>query len=209
MMHVTLISLLQGSAPIQSSTDTVLDWFTGALVFVGFLQVWALVGQMRLVKSQDDHFKNSERAWLLADLSWWREGLNVALLSERTGFDPEARFTVVTAKLTCRNEGKSPAWIDEVRTKGEIVKRPNNVAPDKESLQCNGPMQPAGADKESFKVLQIKCRGHATKEDFVCLYVLVEYHDIFGIPRETKLGYALDAGQLARQDALTERNGNT
>ncbi len=186
-----------------------LDWFTGALVFVGLLQVCVLVGQMRLVKSQDDHFKNSERAWLLAYLSWSREGLNVALLSERTGFDPEAQFTVVTVKITCRNEGKSPAWIDEVRTRAEIVKRPNNVAPDKESLQCNGPMQPAGADKESFKVLQIRCRGHATKEDFLCLYVLVDYHDIFGIPGETRLGYVIDAGQLARQYALTERNRNT
>jgi hypothetical protein len=187
-----------------------LDWFTGALVLVGLLQVCVFLGQMRLVKSQDDHFKNSERAWLLADLSWWREGLNVALLSQRTGFDPEARFTVVTVKLTCTNEGKSPAWIDEVRTKGEVVKCIDNVAPSKESLQCNGPMQPTGAGKESFRVLQIRCHGQATEEDFLCLYLLVEYHDIFGVPRETSLGYVVDgAGQLVRQEALTERNRNT
>jgi hypothetical protein len=139
-MHVTLLLLLQGSASARTSTDAMLDWFTGALVFVGLIQVCVLVGQMLLVKSQDDHFKNSERAWLLADLCWARSMLNVVEHAERTGFDPEARFTVVTVKLTCTNEGRSPAWVDEVRTKAEIVKRPSNIAPDKESLQCNGPM---------------------------------------------------------------------
>lgn len=42
------------------------------------------------------------------------------------------------------------------------------------------------------------------------VYVLIEYRDIFGMKRETHLGYVIfDEDNIARQEGLPERNRNT
>ena len=87
--------------------------FTGLLVVVGFLQWW-------LIRRQDKHFRISERAWILADLSWYPGQLNVCLGTTQRGELIE-EHTDVSVKLTCKNEGRSPAWVDEVHGCVEIV----------------------------------------------------------------------------------------
>ena len=179
-----------------------IEIFTGLLVLVGFLQ-WLLI------RRQDKHFRISERAWILADLSWYPGQLNVAEGTSQRG-DVREEHTVVSVKLTCKNEGKSPAWVDEIRGCVEIVAKGSAIhIPERSRLSTFGPVEPIGADKEQSRLLQMQCDGHGKQGEFISVYVIVEYHDIFGIKRETFLGYSVDGSNLYRQLALSERNRNT
>jgi hypothetical protein len=71
-------------------------------------------------------------------------------------------------------------------------------------------MEPLGADKEQFRLLQMQCDGHQKENEFLSVYVVVEYHDIFGTKRETSLGYSIHANSdIYRHFALSRRNRNT
>lgn len=182
-----------------------IEVFTGLLVLVGFLQ-WLLIRQ------QDKHFRTSERAWILADLSWEPGQLDVTTgTTQRGGLteDVTENHTDVNVKLSCRNAGKSPAWIDEVRGCVEIVTRGSAIGiPESKKLSTFGPIDPLGADKEQSRLLQMRCGGDMKENDVVSVYVMVEYHDIFGLRRETVLDYTIDSrGTLNRQ--LPGRNRNT
>jgi hypothetical protein len=184
------------------SWEEMIEIFTGLLVLVGFLQ-WLLI------RRQDKHFRISERAWILADLSWYPGQLHVVEGTSQTG-DVREEHTVVSVKLTCKNEGRSPAWIDEIRACVEIVTRGSALRiPERNRLSTFGPIEPLGADKEQSRLLQMQCRGHGKESEFLSVYVIVEYRDIFGIKRETFLGYGVEGANLCRQLALPERNRNT
>lgn len=59
-MHVIFVaSLLDAPPSTHSYTDVLLAAFTGLLVVVGIFQ-WLLI------RRQDKHFRNSERAWIIA-----------------------------------------------------------------------------------------------------------------------------------------------
>ena len=193
------------------ATKTMLTWFTGLLVLVGFLQVVVLFVQWRLIRRQDEHFTKSERAWILAELGWYEGGLHITGNTLQVdGLTTES--TNVNIKLTCRNEGRSPAWIENIRGRIEIFSKfPISEAPKGSDLAFLGPMEPLGAGKERSRVLQFICSGHAKKGEHFSVYVLVEYRDIFGIRRETTLGYSVvpDGIGIYRQEALPERNRNT
>lgn len=165
---------------------------------------------------QDEHFRNSERAWIMAKLGWWqdeRQGLHIVL---GTGSSPSGQTeeTTVFLKLTCKNGGRSPAWIDEVCGQLDIVSNVpslrNADLPTKANLCKCGSMEPLGAGQEASISLELSCAGHATEEKFLSAYVLLEYHDIFGISRETTIGYSIDRrGGVYQQRALPQRNRNT
>jgi hypothetical protein len=177
--------------------------FTGFLVLVGFLQWW-------LIRRQDKHFRTSERAWILADLGWYPGHGHVQTdISKSGGVNGE--YTNVNAKLTCRNEGRSPAWIDEIRGYVEIITSASAIgSPDNKKLRPLGTMEPLGAGKEQSRVLQMQCSWKVKENELLSVYVIVEYHDIFGKKRETFLGYSiLSDGGIYRQLAIPERNRNT
>jgi hypothetical protein len=179
-----------------------IEVFTGLLVVVGFLQ-WCLI------RRQDKHFRISERAWILADLSWYPGQLNVCLGTTQRGELIE-EHTDVSVKLTCKNEGRSPAWVDEVHGSVEIVTKGSAIRiPENKKLSTFGPVEPLGAGKEQSRLLQMQCSDHAKENEFISVYVIVEYRDIFGIKRETFLGYSISGKNLCRQLALPERNRNT
>lgn len=184
--------------------DRLLVLFTALLVIVGLLQWW-------LIRRQDEHFRTSERAWVLAELGWYKGGLHVAETSGYGVGTPFSETTQANIKLTCRNDGRSPAWIDNVYGQIELRIPKNDPAPDRKSLTTCGPMEPLGPGQERSRVLQLQCPGHPSGNQFLSAYVIVEYRDIFGIKRETTLGYSFDSKgeEIYRQYALPERNRNT
>jgi hypothetical protein len=79
-----------------------IDAFTGLLVRVGFLQWW-------LIRRQDEHFRTTERAWILADLSWQLGQVKITTGTTKRGGlteDVTDEHTDIVMKLTCKNEGK-------------------------------------------------------------------------------------------------------
>lgn len=153
---------------------------------------------------------NAERAWIIAELGLFGE--TVGVIEGEGYFQSEAPIKctqVMNVKLTCKNEGKTPAWIDHVRAVLEIVD-PNSVRVEPETSKwTHGPMPPIGSGQERSRSLELRCNGHAEDHEFLSISVLVEYRDIFDKKRETWLGYSVSGGQLVRQNGLPHRNRNT
>ena len=163
-------------------------------------------------KGSADALVNSERAWILAQLNWYERGLHVGQ-GTSSSKDEVSESTTVNVKLICRNEGRSPAWIQNVSGKVEIVSvvTPGiENMPDLETLDSFGPMEPLGPGVQLDRGLQLTCPGHVGDGEFLSVYVLIRYMDIFGRERRTSLGYSIDRSiNLNRQDGMPERNQNT
>jgi hypothetical protein len=156
---------------------------------------------------------NSERAWIMAELNWYEKGLHVVENTSQVRDGTRVESTMVNVKLICRNEGRSPAWIDNVSGRVDINTRISDSyeEPSRDSLDSFGLMEPLGPGAKESRSLQFECSGHAKEAEFLSVYVLVEYHDIFGVKRTTHLGYSIDpvGKNMNRQNAIRKRNRNT
>src|SRR6266568_1992389 len=69
------------------------------------------LAQLNVSQAQAAALINSERAWVMADVEWdsgkWADGKAHVLEGWGTGGDTTGIYVV----LTCRNEGRSPAWL--------------------------------------------------------------------------------------------------
>jgi hypothetical protein len=116
----------------------------------------------------------------------------------------------VHVKLSYKNEGRSPAWIDYVYARADMVAKASDIETyAREECQSFGPMEPIGVSGAKDRGLSLDCDGYLEDGKFISISVIVAYHDIFGVPRMTTMGYSLISGQLYRQEALPERNQNT
>jgi hypothetical protein len=152
--------------------------------------------------------QNSERAWVLAELGWI---MGVMQVHSRTGNGQETGTTEISVKLTCKNEGRSPAWIDDVHVRADILSGRSELR-NYLAHECGhfGPLAPIGPGNEISKMLHLSCDGIHTTDNYLSVYVLIEYHDIFELPRETRIGYSIEANKhLVRQMGARERNANT
>jgi hypothetical protein len=170
------------------------------------------IDQLKIAQASAESVINSERAWIMGDMILY-EGttLPIAELTDGKGTDE----TAVRVKLRCTNEGKSPAWIDNVYAHLEIASELAKLSspPKLDGGITLGPMGSVGAGKHREEVLNLTCPGHLKRAEFLSVYVKVVYRDIFGTRRETHLGYSLPTlginYEIHRQDALPERNRNT
>lgn len=181
------------------------------LIAIGLPQAAALARLSRMIDRQDEHFKSSERAWILAEFGWYEEGPAISASTAESGGLTMAA-SEIKLKLNCRNEGKSLAWIDSVRGRADIV---TEVAASDDSerpdLISFGALPALAAGMQQARILQFDCPGQPKEGEFFSVYVAIEYRDIFGIKRKTTLGYSLDPGgeMIYRQDAYPQRNMNT
>lgn len=157
-----------------------------------------------IAKLNTDALINSERAWILAELGWHDEP------AERIGED-ELGCATVYVRLTCKNEGRSPAWIDYVYGRVDIAASHSDVK-EYSKQECGnfGLMEPVGAGGEKCRGLGLHCDGTIKGEELLSVSVIVEYHDIFGKQRQTAIGYSIVLpANLYRQNGLPNRNRNT
>ncbi len=173
-------------------------------------QVDASLENANAAKLAAESVINAERAWVMAELSWY-DKVHVVTGASQIRDEPRVETTHVKLKLTCRNEGRTPAWIDQVYGHLEIFGKAVKLGSvTKSECQTSGPMGPLGAGKEQSRVLEATCLGHPKSDEYLAIYTAIEYRDIFGLKRETVLGYSIDLhGEIYRQDALPERNRNT
>jgi len=147
---------------------------------------------------------NAERAWILAELGWYDEP------ASRVGVD-ELGCTAVNIRLICKNEGRSPAWIDHVYGCVDIASSRSDIKENgREECGNFGLMEPVGAGEEKCRCLDLHCDGTIKCEEFLSVFVIIEYHDIFGRQRETTIGYSIvPPSNLYRQNGSPNRNRNT
>lgn len=178
--------------------------YTGWLVAVGALQflvlmatAWALVGQIGTAR-------NTERAWIMVDVEFGPEPGTIAELSDITGDKTSISFSCI-----CRNQGKSPAWITERRSKFEIVESLNSLSPtpqlERTEILQDG-FEPLAVERESKIKLELISAGRLDGK-IGLLYGRIKYRDIFGRTRNTTFGYTvtlLNAGVGKRLERITK-----
>jgi len=79
------------------------------------------IAQLKIAQDQIKISQNAERAWLMTELAWPGGELKVVTGASRQGDEPQVETTTVTVKLTCRNDRRSPAWVDTIQGYCEIV----------------------------------------------------------------------------------------
>jgi hypothetical protein len=197
--------------------EAVAVWLEGvALVAILVADLWTshrdreeTIAQLKLAQKQIEASHNAERAWVMTELGTFYSDGRVRIT--QTISEPAGPSTQIPTKLTCRNEGRSPAWIDGVKGYAEIVDNAaelgNVVGQQMESFGWIGPLAPGKLIERS---LEFNCSGHPNQDQFISVYVVVEYRDIFENRRATSLGYSVDLhGNVYRQEALPERSRNT
>jgi hypothetical protein len=168
--------------------------------------------QIELAQDQIKISQNAERAWVLTELEWPEdERLRVVIGTSKERDNPQLETTTVVVRLVCRNEGRSPAWIDKIQGYGEIMEgRLRDLAsPVGHKAQPFLPVGPIAPGKGEWRNLHVVCPGHLKNAQLLSLFVLVEYRDIFEKTRITTCGYTVSGTFLDRQDTLPERNKMT
>jgi hypothetical protein len=102
-----------------------------------------------LTRKQVQYIVNAERAWVMGELDWFGKRANIV---ESTTKGKES--TTAFVKLTCINDGKSPAWIDQVYSHLEIIGRDSfrdeRGERDRQKLGINGPWGRLGREKRNL-----------------------------------------------------------
>jgi hypothetical protein len=169
------------------------------------------IAQLKIAQDQIKISQNAERAWLMTELAWPGGELKVVTGASRQGDEPQVETTTVTVKLTCRNDGRSPAWVDTIQGYCEIVegRLKNLPSPIGHMAEPFLPMGPIGPGKDKWKILHLAAPGQLKNNQLLSVFVLVEYRDIFEQKRITTCGYTVSGAHLDRQDQFPDRNRST
>ncbi len=200
--------------------EAVAVWLEGiALVFIFF---WdridsnrdhtETVAQLKIAQDQIKISQNAERAWVMTELVWPEyERLRVVTGTSSRPGEANEETTTVIVKLLCRNDGRSPAWVDKIQGYCEIVEGrlrdlSSPIGHKAEQFLTFGPISPGN---HMGKLLHLQAPGHIKSNQLLSIFVLVEYRDIFEQKRVTTCGYTVSRTILDRQDQFPDRNQNT
>jgi hypothetical protein len=183
-----------------------LDWWNGRKGHEETLE------QLKVAQDQIKISQNAERAWVMTDLEWPEgEKLRLVTGTSRQRDEPQVETTTVIVKLLCRNDGRSPAWVDKIQGYCEIVEGrlgdlPSPIGHKADSFLTIGPIGPGN---HKWRTLHLVAPGHIKNNQLLSIFVLVEYRDIFEQKRVTTCGYTVSGAHLDRQDQFPDRNRNT
>jgi hypothetical protein len=201
--------------------EAVAVWLEGvALVALLAAEMWNAhkdrqdtVKQLKLAQDQIKISQNAERAWVMAELVWPEyEALRVAIGASRYKDEPQIETTSVAVRLVCKNEGRSPAWVDKIEGYCELVegKLKDLTSPVGHAATPFLPIGPIAPGGQRDRLLLLETLGQVRKDQLISLFVLVEYRDIFENKRVTTCGYTvMGSKHLDRQDQFPDRNRNT
>lgn len=142
------------------------------------------------------------------DTGKWADGKAHVLEGSGTSGDTTGIYVV----LTCRNEDKSPAWIDEKRARLEIVTKLPEM-PDLTSAEFTQVgLEPIGVGKSLSHTSHIHwqaiAEGDRSPGLMMVIYGIVKYRDIFDRLHETSFGYKITNRELVRLEGMREYNKN-
>ncbi len=123
---------------------------------------------------------NAERAWIMAEIQW-RANMHVVKHSDSLSLD---------IFLLYQNDGKTPAWITEVRILFRIidaqpVKPLYGTSPG--DFAISGPIPVTIGEKGKIKAW-LQCEGIQEGKTLI-VYGFIKYRDVFSPDRETRFGY--------------------
>jgi hypothetical protein len=217
-----------------SSTEWWLTVFTGALVLVtavlaavAFLQFLAMRRQeswmqrsvevaetsAKAAKESADALIGSERAWIMVQVT--RVPVTGGLIAHGQSWSAESGLVETTSirfRMTCKNEGHTPAWITERRYCLKILSGTPPTKPNfNDSDEIQNDPEPLASGQATDRDLTVTVTGQEQPGQITILYGVLKYRDIFADNRETTFGYAItsDNNRLERLIGLADYNKNT
>ena len=172
--------------------------FTGLLVVVGFLQVLVLYVQWRLICRQDEHFTNSERAWIIvspveaAPVLGFIPGPGDAL--DAPGRDRRNAFT-----CSIKNTGRTPARlvasslqyrkIDSLKDVSQVPDYGKMLPFDDLLLVVGDSVGDLAYLYPQIVLNKPEVEAIQGQKAFLYAYGKVVYKDVYNETHETKFGY--------------------
>ena len=178
------------------------DFPTWGLLLVGIVGAGIAIHTLLDIRAQTGALINSERAWIMVDvdrvpgMGGIMDGHGIEM-----GVGPvQTESTGFRARIVCRNDGKTPAWITEKRAGLDILDSIPETPDWSRTTQIQvvpEPISVGQASKPRDETLFSK-RGRALGK-ITILYGIVKYRDPFGANRTTSFGYQVrDDGSLER-----------
>jgi hypothetical protein len=191
-------------------------WATWALVVVGvvgtvaaLLTLGTINDQTKAVRASTDALINSERAWIVVEVEPLA-GLGGIHEGEELIHDIITRTTSYTVTITCRNDGKTTAWITEKRVCIDVVDS-LPAMPNWESVDIiDTEPEPVSAKVSTSKEASLQCEKARDFGAMVVIYGLIRYRDFFAPERSTSFAYKVRIdGELERLAGYSKYNENT
>jgi hypothetical protein len=199
ILVLALSSLAFQTSPEKSFWGDAPTW---GLLGVGFVGAWIAIKTLRDIKRQTDALISGNRSWVTVDVE---KVPGVGGLMDGNGLEMgvgplKTESTAFRARIICRNDGKTPAWITKKRAGLDIVEAVLET-PDwsRTAIIQVAPEQllVGQVSKPTDETLYSK-RGRALGK-MTILYGLVTYRDPFGENKTTSFGYYVrDDGSLER-----------
>lgn len=170
------------------------EWATIAGVVGGWIV-------LLIVRRQSQSVINVERAWLMVQIRMPASvTAGMGALVQEIGVvtnqqNPESdRHTLVALLGEATNQGKTPAWIFEwkvwcdFQNLGECPVKPDYSRP---YIFKDKGLRPVPVGAESFRAINLKLRGTRGEDQFIRIYGMVRYLDIFGKKRASHFGWGI------------------
>jgi hypothetical protein len=133
---------------------------------------------------------NSERAWITVDVEW-TENPGKVLEGNIGGIET----TSVFVRLTCTNQGKTPAWVERRSIALAILDSWDSFKHQGFDIKSLEPMMidfdVLAAGKNTSHTGTLDCEGRIRPQNVALIYGNVNYRDIFGRDRHTTFGYEI------------------
>lgn len=178
------------------------DLPTWGLFGVAFVGAWIAIKTLRDIKRQTNALISGNRSWVTVDVDKV-PGLGGLMDGHGTEIGVgrlETESTGFRARIICRNDGTTPAWITQKQAALDIVETvPETPDWSRTAIIQVAPEQllVGQVSKPTDETLYSK-RGRALGK-MTILYGLVTYRDSFGENKTTRFGYYVrDDGSLER-----------
>jgi hypothetical protein len=175
---------------------------TWGLLIVGFFGVWIAIQTLVDIKDQTRALINSERAWIMVEVDRV-PGMGGIIDGSRSemGVGPvHTENTAFRARIVCKNDGKTPAWITEKWAGLDIIDSlPESPDWKRTTLLEVAPEPLIVGEVGKAKDETLICKRGRALGKMTILYGIVKYRDPFGANRATSFGYEVrDDGTLER-----------
>jgi hypothetical protein len=198
----------QRTTPVHDRIDYINACSTAVIAFFTILLFGGLIWQILTSRT-------IERAWVMADVESDSEKWRDRKLHMLQGSGTSGDSTAIYAVLVCTNAGKSPAWLDEMRARFEIVETLPPIPNFESAEHIETGIVPLGM-MEGGAVPYVQrlswtaiATGHEELGKMAVIYGFVRYRDIFQKRRVTTFAYRVINGQLRRLENYAKYNENT
>jgi hypothetical protein len=163
--------------------------YWGATI-LGVFGSWVL---LYFVWKQGQSIINTERAWVMTDLDW-TPGYRSIQMDRSDRYDNVS--SQVNVRLCYRNDGNTPAWVDEIWAAFEIVEHPRQypeitrMTRVKDRSMPYGPI-PLRIRGRKYIDIALPCEGQEEIGKQNIVYGVIYYRDAFKQKRRTFFGFRL------------------